>query len=148
MYRTNVVMEDFALAGDFSGQKVKITPHAGKNARVAYVKFISLTDDEYATYQKPESAQKTLAFDNDGFTDFSSGKFSDIRSLKYFAMQKLAEQAGMGEVVWCLGTTGMLNYNSPTVWSFFENTEPEKKPKDMFDLRDKDGNVIDYERCV
>lgn len=145
MYLTNIISEDFALAGDFNEQNITITPHAGKNARIAYIKFVSLTDDEFALYNKPNVGNKTFAIDNDGFSDFANGLFSDTNALKYNTLQKLSEQAGIGELVWCLGTTAMLNYDSPSVWSYFKDTELAKKPKDMFDIRDANGSVINYE---
>lgn len=145
LYKDNTIYEAFGLAGYFSGESLTLAPVKGKNARIAYIKLVSLTEEEYSLYMTPNSYDKCFAIDNDGYTDFYNGLIPDEEQLKYNVLQKPALQAGISELIWCLGTTGMLNYDSPAAYGYFAEDEESCRPLNMFDLKDSSGRQIDYE---
>lgn len=145
LYSNNVISEAFIMATNFNGSQLILRPSKGKNSRIAYIKLVPFTKEEMQLYQMPNADNNGFMMDNDGFTDFYNGLFSDEISLRYNAIEKLAKQAGVNELVWCAGTTGMLNYNSPTIWKLFEGASVDKTPENLFDIRDSQGNRKPYD---
>lgn len=125
LYGSQMIYETFSTASNFENNTVTIMPSADKKARIAYIKLVGLSEEQVQLYQKPDEGVdgKRLMFDNDGFTDFFWGKYPSIDALKELGIDKLVTQAGAGELNWCLGTTGMLNYNSEFAGNAFEGSE-------------------------
>jgi hypothetical protein len=122
-----IITEKSAIIRNFNEDSITIAPDYSQAVRIAYVKFVALTDEEIALYTKKDEGQlgKRIVYDFDGYSDFFSGKFYDAESFDSKMVQPLAMK-NVGEINWCLGTTGMLNYNSKfggkalSNWSTYE----------------------------
>ncbi len=123
-----IITEKSAIIRNFNEDSLTIAPDYSQAVRIAYVKFVGLTDKEIALYTKKDEGKvgKRIMYDFDGYSGFFSGKFYDAESFDSKMVQPLAKK-NVGEINWCLGTTGMLNYNSKfggkalSNWSKYEN---------------------------
>lgn len=108
-----IITEKSAIMRNFKEDSITIAPDYSQAVRIAYVKFVALTDSEIELYTKEDEGQAgtRIMYDFDGYSDFFSGKFYDEESFDSKMVQPLAKK-NVGEINWCLGTTGMLNYDS------------------------------------
>lgn len=131
------IKEVFLGAANFSGQKIKLRAVNPKKARVAYIKFIGLTDEQIKVWQAPSDGVKRAIFNNDGYSDFGSGYYPDTQSLLQRAVD-IYKDKEVGILEFCLGTTFALNHNSEIAGKPFENISQHAKDNLMRD-GDKTG---------
>ncbi|MBU3157188.1 hypothetical protein [Clostridium estertheticum] len=119
VYGDQWINEKSTIISNFNNTSIKVNPIRSRKARIAYIKLIGLTDDQVELYQKQNDNKKSVIYDNDGYSDFFSGYYPDVESLQRNAVDKLAGK-NVGELNWCLGTTGVLNYNSKYAGNAFD----------------------------
>ncbi|MBU3198618.1 hypothetical protein LL037_19320 [Clostridium estertheticum] len=122
------------IISNFNNNSIEINAIPYKNARIAYVKLIGLTADQVTLYQKENMNKQTVMYDFDGYSDFFSGKYPTVETLKNKTIDRLNGK-NVGTVNWCLGTTGALSYNSKYAGNAFEGTEE-------FDSELRDGDRL------
>ncbi|KOA20615.1 hypothetical protein CLHOM_07570 [Clostridium homopropionicum DSM 5847] len=105
------INEQFIFAENFNEDSIIIRPVEGKKTEIAYIKFTSLNEKQISLYNKKALEDKSLVYDNDGFTDFFWGKYPDASKLEEMPVN-LKNKLKADELNWCLGTTGLLNYDS------------------------------------
>lgn len=133
----NIIKEAFLGAANFQGQKIKLRAVNPSKARVAYIKFVGLTDEQIDIYQAPSDGIKRAAFNNDGYSDFCSGYYPDKQSLLQRAVD-IYKNKDVGIFEFCLGTTFGLNYNSKIAGMPYSNITQKWKDQLMRDI-DKTG---------
>lgn len=122
-----IITEKSSIIHNFTNDSITIAPDYSQTVRVAYVKFVALTDTEISLYTKQDegAAGTRIMYDFDGYSGFYSGKFYNAETFDSKMVKPLAAK-NVGEINWCLGTTGMLNYNSKyggmalSTWSKYE----------------------------
>jgi hypothetical protein len=138
-----ILKEVFLGAANFTGQKLKLKAASPKKARIAYIKFIGLSDEEVSVYNSSSDGVKRAIFNNDGYSDFCSGYYPDLSSLLQRAVD-IYKDKDVGIFEFCLGTTFALNHNSSIVGKPFESISEYAKDHLMRDI-DKTGvNQITY----
>lgn len=112
-YGEQTISEEFVTAADFNGRTFSIIPTTGKKARIAYIRLRGLSSSDVAEYtlQDEGTLGKRVIYNNDGCSDFFSGDYHSIASLKSNAVDIYANQ-DVGQVDFCLLTTMQLNYDS------------------------------------
>jgi len=134
LYGNQWINEKSTIISNFNNDSVQLIPIPSQRSRIAYIKLIGLTEGQVSLYQKQNENKKTLIYDFDGYSDFFSGKYPDVDSLKTKTVDKLTGK-NVGALNWCLGTTGMLNYNSKYAGNAFEGV-------DEFDSQLRDGDRL------
>jgi len=134
LYGDQWINEKSTTIANFNNTSVQIIPLASKRARIAYVKLIGLTDDQVALYQKQNDNKRSVIYDFDGYSDFFSGKYPSVDALQSKTVDTLTGK-NVGEINWCLGTTGALSYNSKYAGNAFEGL-------DAFDSELRDGDKL------
>lgn len=124
LYGQQYIYEKRVLISNFSGNSIKICPCHNCRIRIAYIKLVGMTSQEIAAYNTPPEGDngKRVIYDFDGYSGFFSGFYPDIYSLKERTIGALSNK-NIGEINWCLGTTGMLNYNSKFAGKAFEDVD-------------------------
>ena len=122
LYGDQWIYEKSTLISNFNSNSIKLFPNSSQRARIAYIKLIGLTAEQVSLYEKQEENKKRVMYDFDGYSDFFAGKYPDVDTLKSKTVDKLMGK-NIGELNWCLGTTGMLNYNSKYAGNAFEGVE-------------------------
>ncbi len=141
--------ERFAIAGDFKNEEITITNTAGSAARLAYVKFVAITDDMYEKYAV-QNDDKKLMMDNDGFSILTGEGENTAEVLLKESVIPYAEPIGLAQYNFAMWVTGMLNFPSKTQKALIENrlrelgVPEEKWPEDNWIVVDKKGDVIDW----
>ncbi|MBU3218239.1 hypothetical protein LL033_16265 [Clostridium estertheticum] len=123
-----IITEKSSIIHNFTNDSLTIAPDYSQTVRIAYVKFVALTATEIALYTKKDEGLEgnRIMYDFDGYSGFYSGKFYNSETFDSKMVQPLAAK-NIGEINWCLGTTGMLNYNSKyggkalSNWGKYEN---------------------------
>ncbi|KGM97530.1 hypothetical protein Z968_03145 [Clostridium novyi A str. 4552] len=119
--KNKYINEAFVFASDFKDDIVEICPKKGKNTNIAYIKLVSLNNDQIKAYnEKKYGVNSNLMYDNDGFTDFFWGRYPTVESLESLPLN-LVTKLDSNELNWTLGTTGLLNYNSNYAGDAFED---------------------------
>ena len=134
LYGDQWIYEKSTIVSNFNNSSIEIFPNSSKRARIAYIKLIGLTEEQVSLYEKQNDNKKRVIYDFDGYSDFFSGKYPTVEMLKSNAVDKLTGK-NIGELNWCLGTTGMLNYNSKYAGNAFEGVE-------AFDSQLRDGDKL------
>jgi hypothetical protein len=134
LYGDQWINEKSTIISNFNNNSVELFPSPSKRARIAYVKLVGLTEAQVSLYEKENDNKKRIIYDFDGYSDFFSGKYPDIEMLKSKTVDKLTGK-NIGELNWCLGTTGMLSYNSKYAGKAFEGVE-------TFDEQLRDGDKL------
>ena len=134
LYGDQWINEKSTIISNFSNNSISINTIPYKNARIAYIKLIGLTADQVTLYQKQNENKQSVIYDFDGYSDFFSGKYPTVETLKNKTVDRLSGK-NVGTVNWCLGTTGALNYNSKYAGNAFEGTEE-------FDSELRDGDKL------
>ncbi|MBU3129717.1 hypothetical protein [Clostridium tagluense] len=108
------------------------------NTRIAYIRLVGLTNDQIKLIQTPDEDEngKRVMYDNDGYSDFFDGIYSSPEDLKTKFVYPLAEK-NVGTINWCLGTTGLLNYNSKYAGTAFAVFDKYKLQLRQGDIRAK-----------
>lgn len=120
---SNYIGETFAFANNFNEDSFEISPIANKKVKIAYVKLVSLTPDQINLCKESSNDNvNTVIYDNDGYSGFFYGKYPNADELKKNAMDSISK-LNAGELDWCLGTTGLLNYNSSVAGKPYEGSE-------------------------
>lgn len=124
LYGNQYIYEKRVLISNFSGNSIKICPCDNCRVRIAYIKLVEMTSKEIAVYTTLSEGdnRKRVMYDFDGYSGFFSGFYPDIDSLKKRTVGVLSNK-NIGEINWCLGTTGMLNYNSKFAGKAFEDVD-------------------------
>lgn len=124
LYGEQYIYEKRVLISNFSGNSIKICPCDNCRVRIAYIKLIGMTLQEIEAYTMlPEGENgKRVIYDLDGYSGFFSGFYPDVDSLKKRTVEVLSNK-NIGTINWCLGTTGMLNYNSKFAGRAFEDVD-------------------------
>ncbi|MBU3178955.1 hypothetical protein KPL47_21865 [Clostridium estertheticum] len=134
LYGDQWINEKSTIISNFNNNSIEINAIPYKNARIAYVKLIGLTADQVTLYQKENMNKQTVIYDFDGYSDFFSGKYPTVETLKNKTVDRLNGK-NVGTINWCLGTTGALSYNSKYAGNAFEGTEE-------FDSELRDGDRL------
>ncbi|MFC3767787.1 OmpL47-type beta-barrel domain-containing protein [Paenibacillus sp. GCM10012303] len=140
-YGSKAIAEVFALASNFSGGTVSLSPISGKQARIAYVKLKALTPEEIALYTKPDegAAGKRVIYNNDGYSDYFSGQYDTEQSLLNNAVNFFEDQ-DVNSLYWTLGTTMLILRDSEAAGRPYANLTPQQEQTLM---RDGDKRVRD-----
>ena len=134
LYGDQWIYEKSTIISNFNSSSISIFPNSSQRARIAYIKLIGLTESQISLYQKETENKKRIIYDFDGYSDFFSGKYPNVEALKNKTVDKLMGK-NIGELNWCLGTTGMLNYNSKYAGNAFEGVGE-------FDNQLRDGDKL------
>ncbi|MCY6369597.1 hypothetical protein [Clostridium ganghwense] len=142
LYGNQYIYEKRALISNFNGNSIKISPYNNYRARIAYIKLVGLTSEEIAAYNKSDegASGRRIIYDFDGYSDFFSGSYPTVDSLKKKTVDVLSKK-NVGEINWCLGTTGMLTYNSRYAGKAFEGV-------DRYDNQLREGDKLAREQIL
>lgn len=120
---TNYIGEVFAAADNFNNDSFTISPVQNKKLKIAYIKLVSLTPDQISVCKEAVNQNaNTVIYDNDGYSGFFYGKYPNADELKKNAVDSISK-LNAGELDWCLGTTGLLTYNSAYAGKPYEGSE-------------------------
>lgn len=119
LYGDQWIFEKSTIISNFNSSSIEISPNPSKRTRIAYIKLIGLTEEQISIYGKQDENRKTVLYDFDGYSGFFDGSYPDIDTLKSKTVDILTGK-NIGELNWCLGTTGMLTYNSKYAGMAFE----------------------------
>ncbi|MBZ9687972.1 hypothetical protein G9F72_016700 [Clostridium estertheticum] len=122
LYGDQFINEKSTIISNFNSSSIKIFPSSSQRARIAYIKLVGLTDEQISIYGLQSENKKTVLYDLDGYSAFFDGSYPNIETLKSRTVDILSGR-NVGELNWCLGTTGMLNYNSKYAGNAFEGLE-------------------------
>jgi len=147
----NVLNERFALACDFAGEEITIENNEGSEARIAYVKFVALSEEKYAKYTAEDDSHN-LFTDNDGFSMLcGSSKYENPDTVNHDVITRYVETIDQRKFNWATFSTSILNYNSPVWWKYVTKRleelgiPKENYPKDFLDHVDVNGNHMDFD---
>jgi hypothetical protein len=90
---------------------ITIMPSLNKKTRIAYIKLIALNDEQFELHHSNNYKLGKVIYDNDGYSNFFGGMYFSEDALEKRAVDELVE-LNAREINWCIGTTGMLNYDS------------------------------------
>lgn len=140
-YGSRAIAETFALASEFSGGTVSIAPIPGKQARIAYIRLKALSPGEAALYVKPDegAAGKRAVYNNDGYSDYFSGRYDTEQKLLDNAVN-LFENQDAHALVWALGTTMHILRDSTAAGRPYASLTQQQEEQLM---RDGDRHVRD-----
>ncbi len=145
------IHEAFASAVDLNGQKVTIANTPGAAARIAYVKFVSLSESQYAIAIAADlDDSHTFITDNDGFSTLCTNAHGNYINLFKDDFITPYEKIDQKQFIWCTFSTSMLNYDSEVWWEYVTkrlkelNIPQEKWPEDFLDHVDTEGNALDF----
>ncbi|MGH4124306.1 MAG: hypothetical protein ACREV6_15375 [Clostridium sp.] len=135
-YGNQYLYEKLALIDNFNTCNL-VLKEIG-NTRIAYIRLVGLTNDQIKLVQTPDEGEngKRVMYDNDGYSDFFDGIYSDPEDLKTKFVYPLAEK-NVGTINWCLGTTGLLNYNSKYAGTAFAGFDKYNSQLRQGDIRAK-----------
>jgi hypothetical protein len=140
-YGSKAIAEVFALASDFGSGTVSLAPIPGKRARIAYVKLKGLSPEEVALYTKPDEGEagKRVIYNNDGYSDYFSGRYDNEQSLLNNAVN-FFEGQDANSLYWTLGTTMLILRDSEAAGRPYASLTPQQEQNLM---RDGDKRVRD-----
>ncbi|KGM99986.1 hypothetical protein IRP63_10090 [Clostridium botulinum] len=131
--KSKYINEAFVLASNFKDDILEICPIKGKVTNIAYIKLVSLSNDQIKAYnEKSTKRESQVVYDNDGFTDFFWGRYPTVESLERLPLN-LVTKVDADELNWTVGTTGLLNYNSKYAGNAYEDFY-----KYQYDVREGD----------
>ncbi|GAA3413765.1 Ig-like domain-containing protein [Paenibacillus hodogayensis] len=112
-YGLKAIEEQFLFAGQFDGERIRITPLPDQQAFITYFKLRSLTEDELTLYDSPNegAAGNRTIYNNDGFSNFYQGFFPTPSKLEERGVEIYAGK-DVRQIDWQLMTTFTLNHNS------------------------------------
>jgi len=122
LYGNQWINEKSTIISNFNNNSIELSTNSSQRARIAYIKLIGLTDKQISLYKKQKENKNTVIYDFDGYSDFFSGKYPTVDMLKSETVDKLTNK-NVGKINWCLGTTGMLHYNSKYAGKAFIGVE-------------------------
>jgi hypothetical protein len=136
-YSKQYLYEKLALIDNFNNANL-VLKELG-NTRIAYIRLVGLTEDEIKLIETPDESEngKRVMYDNDGYSDFFDGIYSDPEDLKTKFVYPLAKK-NVGTINWCLGTTGLLNYNSKYAGPAFADFDKYRSQLRQGDIRAKE----------
>lgn len=144
---TSAIREVFALTDNFENERITIANNGNASAQIAYVKFVSISDEQYEISNAQDNSQN-LMMDHDGFSMFTG----TTNNTPAFLINKVFteyEYLNLGKYNYAAWVTGMLNYPSTVQRSYIEdrleelNIPTSQWPTDFLDLIDINGNHID-----
>lgn len=148
----NTVHEVFALCQDFSGQTLTISNIPGNLIKIAYIKFVSISDEDYSIYQS--DADKNLIIDNDGFTDFCLHDINTSDDLTHIAVDSYADCFDFAAINISPFLTTELNYNSAVLNKYIGakldalGVSDENRPSNLYEIVAGNGLPVDYEQYM
>lgn len=112
-YGLKAIEEQFLFAGQFDGERIRITPLPDQQAFITYFKLRSLTAEELMLYDSPNegAAGNRTIYNNDGFSNFYQGFFPTPSKLEERGVEIYAGK-DVGQIDWQLLATFTLNHNS------------------------------------
>lgn len=136
-YGKQYLYEKIALVDNFNNCNLVLKPMV--NTRIAYIKLVGLTKEELKLIQTPNENEngRRVMYDNDGYSDFFDGLYPAPEYLKTGFVDLLAKK-NVGAINWCLGTTGLLNYNSKYAGPAFDGFDKYKSQLRDGDIRAKE----------
>ncbi|MBP1989190.1 Ig-like domain-containing protein [Paenibacillus eucommiae] len=139
-YGDKAVSESFAMAAYFDGGTVQLAPASGQQARIAYIKFKSLTDAELAIATKVDEGAggKRVIYNNDANTDFATGRVTNEATLKANDVDIYANQ-DVGKIYYATGTTFLTFYDSAVAGTPYASMTPDQEAL----MRDVDKKIRD-----
>ncbi len=112
---SNTVKEAYATAVNLNGGTLTIANTANALAKIAYVKFVSLSDEQYTLALKTDDSH-TLITDNDGFSTLTNAEKGDFNTLYTRDFANKSKAIDQRQFIWCTFSTSILNYNSQAWW--------------------------------
>ncbi|RAV10904.1 Ig-like domain-containing protein [Paenibacillus contaminans] len=139
-YGGKAVSEVYVMAADFDGNMLTITPEPGKQARIAYLKFKSLTESEIMVASQVDEGVngKRVIYNNDANTDMATGKVTDEASLKTNDVDIYANR-DVGAIYYATGTTFLTFYESEVAGIPYTSLTPQQEEL----MRDVDKKIRD-----
>ncbi|WP_214626228.1 Ig-like domain-containing protein [Paenibacillus agaridevorans] len=127
-YGGKAVSEVFVMAADFNNSMLQITPKPGKQARIAYIKFKSLTANEVTIASKPDEGinGKRVIYNNDANTNLAIGKVTSEATLKANDVDIYSNQ-DVGAIHYATGTTFLTFYESEVAGIPYASLTPEQE---------------------
>jgi len=145
--------ERFALAGDFAGEKITLSKNPDSAARIAYVKFVSLTGEQYEKYTAEDDGANLLV-DNDGFSSFTGEGHDNAEFLIDRVIRQYVSTIGLRKFNFATCVTGGLNFPSKVQRAYVEKRlrelgiPEEKWPRDFMQRVDTEGNLLDFSQAM
>ncbi len=145
------ITERFALAGDFADEEITLSKNDGSAARIAYVKFVSLTGEQYTLYTEKDDSHHLMT-DNDGFSMLCyDRKYENPDELTKSVITRYKNAVDQRQFNWATFSTSILNYDSKVWWKYVTKRleelgiPKENYPRDFMDHVDVNGNHLDFE---
>ncbi len=145
--------ERFALADDFAGEEITLSKNPDSIARIAYVKFVSLTKEQYEKYTAQDDSANLLV-DNDGFSSFTGEGHDNRDFLINKVIRQYSDTIGLRKFNFATCVTGGLNFPSKVQRAYVEkrlrelNIPEEKWPRDFMERVDTKGNLLDFSAAM
>jgi len=149
----NKILEYFTVAGDFKSESITITNTQGQFARIAYIKFVSITDEIYENYLLEDDSHN-LMMDNDGYSMFTANGRNTPEALTQAVIGAYQDTIGLRKYNFAVWVTSMLNFPSKTHKEYVEkrltelNIPEDKWPKDFMDHVDNNGKHLDFSNLM
>ncbi len=147
------VYERFATADDFKDEEITVSNVTGAPARIAYVKFVPISDETYEKFLAEDDSQNMM-IDNDGYSIFCNSGVSSSQALFSRAYGTYPEKINLGQLNWCTFSTSILNYDSEVWWKYVTarlkelNIPEDKWPENFLDHVDNEGVHLEYEHLM
>ncbi|MDF2668890.1 MAG: hypothetical protein K0R67_1196 [Paenibacillus sp.] len=127
-YGGKAVSEVYVKAADFNGETLQIVPEPGKQARIAYLKFKSLTGNEIIIASKADEGAngKRVIYNNDANTNMAIGKVTNEATLKANDVDIYANQ-DVGAIYYATGTTFLTFYESEVAGIPYASLTPQQE---------------------
>lgn len=135
-YGEQYLYEKFAFVSNFKDEELVLNAKYYDTPRIVYIKVTGMKGKEIKLYNTVNEGnqKKRVMYDNDGYSSFCDGIFPNSSSLDNMLVKPLSEK-NVGILNWCLGTTGLLNYNSKYAGRVFESFD--KYPNQLRDIDKK-----------
>ncbi|MCY6353889.1 hypothetical protein [Clostridium sp. ZS2-4] len=106
--KQRVIKEKIVFISNFNNSTIQIEPNNGM--KLAYIKLTGLTEKEIALASSKDE-RKPVILDIDGYSKFFEGRLGSEENLLNETVRAV-NRNNISTLNWCLGTTGLLNYNS------------------------------------
>ncbi len=149
---TNIV-EAFITVLDADGAGITLENIPLKTAQIAYLKFVSLTDELYEIAVKEDDSH-TFITDNDGYSTLCNTRNGNYESLYSEDFSQPYSYIDQRQFIWCTFSTSILNYNSEAWWKHVEarlkelNIPEGKWPKDFLDHVNTEGEHLEFDEIM
>lgn len=115
----SMLRELFITNHEFKNEPITISIPNDSSAKIAYIKLVKLTTKDIELWNKKETNSFTVMYDNDGYTDFFQGENDTTPN---FMENSLYQYQRLNATInYCIGTSGLLLYNSRIAGAPFSN---------------------------